>query len=77
MNKNLWKNNKNGKLYEVLNYNILNCTNEQDGQIMYLYRVFSEEVLDSEGNENLLDLKMSLKLSLQNIVYNLNREKLT
>ena len=40
MNKNLWKNNKNGKLYEVLNYNILNCTNEQDGQIMYLYRVF-------------------------------------
>ena len=53
MNKNLWKNNKNGKLYEVLNYNTLNCTNEQDGQIMYLYRVFSEEVLDSEGNEKL------------------------
>ncbi|MGL5278059.1 MAG: hypothetical protein ACRC8M_03110 [Cetobacterium sp.] len=53
MNKELWKNNKNGKLYEVLNYNILNCTNEQDGQNMYLYRVFSEQVLDSEGNERL------------------------
>lgn len=53
MNKNLWKNNKNGKFYEVLNYNILNCTNEQDGQKMYLYRVFSEEVLNSEGEEQL------------------------
>lgn len=53
MNKELWKNNKNGKLYEVLNYNILNCTNEQDGQIMYLYRVFSEQVLDSKGNEKI------------------------
>lgn len=53
MSKNLWKNNKNGKFYEVLNYNVLNCTNEQDGQTMYLYRVFSEEVLDSEGNERL------------------------
>ncbi|MCQ8212549.1 hypothetical protein NON08_08445 [Cetobacterium somerae] len=53
MNKELWKNNKNGKLYEVLNYNILNCTNEQDGQNMYLYRVFSEEVLDSKGKEKL------------------------
>ncbi len=53
MNKELWKNNKNDKLYEVLNYNILNCTNEQDGQIMYLYRVFSEQVLDSKGNEKL------------------------
>ncbi|MGL5000991.1 MAG: hypothetical protein ACRC6J_04640 [Cetobacterium sp.] len=51
MNKELWKNNKNGKLYEVLNYNILNCTNEQDGEIMYLYRVFSETVLDSNGKE--------------------------
>jgi len=51
MNKEIWKNNKNGKLYEVLNYNILNCTNEQDGQVMYLYRVFSEQVLDSEGKE--------------------------
>lgn len=53
MNKELWKNNKNSKLYEVLNYNVLNCTNEQDGQNMYLYRVFSEQVLDSEGNERL------------------------
>lgn len=53
MNKELWKNNKNDKLYEVLNYNILNCTNEQDGQIMYLYRVFSEQFLDSKGNEKL------------------------
>lgn len=53
MNRELWKNNKNGKLYEVLNYNILNCTNAQDGQKMYLYKVFSEEVLDSEGNERL------------------------
>ncbi|MDX8336237.1 MULTISPECIES: hypothetical protein [Cetobacterium] len=53
MNKELWKNNKNGKLYEVLNYNILNCTNEQDGQNMYLYRVFSEKVLDSTGKEML------------------------
>ncbi|MGL6023080.1 MAG: hypothetical protein ACRC0F_00485 [Cetobacterium sp.] len=51
MNKELWKNNKNGKLYEVLNYNILNCTNEQDGEVMYLYRVFSEIVLDSNGKE--------------------------
>ncbi|MGL4947446.1 MAG: hypothetical protein ACRDAQ_02360 [Cetobacterium sp.] len=51
MNKELWKNNKNGKLYEVLNYNILNCTNEQDGEVMYLYRVFSETVLDSNGKE--------------------------
>lgn len=53
MNRELWKNNKNGKLYEVLNYNILNCTNAQDGQKMYLYKVFSEEVLDSKGNERL------------------------
>ncbi|MGL4976698.1 MAG: hypothetical protein ACRC5G_01625 [Cetobacterium sp.] len=51
MNKNLWKNNKNGKLYEVLNYNVLNCTNEQDGQNMYLYKVYSEKALDSNGNE--------------------------
>ncbi|MGL4999985.1 MAG: hypothetical protein ACRC5W_08585 [Cetobacterium sp.] len=51
MNKELWKNNKNGKLYEVLNYNILNCTNEQDGQTMYLYKVFSERVLDCNGKE--------------------------
>ncbi|MGL4987758.1 MAG: hypothetical protein ACRC5F_00695 [Cetobacterium sp.] len=51
MNKNLWKNNKNGKLYEVLNYNVLNCTNEQDGQNMYLYKVYSEKALDYNGNE--------------------------
>lgn len=53
MNKNLWKNNKNSKLYQVINYNILNCTNEQDGQNMYLYRVFSEKVLDENGQEML------------------------
>lgn len=53
MNKNLWKNNKNSKLYQVINYNILNCTNEQDGQNMYLYRVFSEKVLDENGREML------------------------
>ncbi|MGL5960514.1 MAG: hypothetical protein ACRCZ0_00985 [Cetobacterium sp.] len=51
MNGNLWKNNKNGKLYEVLNYNVLNCTNEQDGQNMYLYKVYSEQTLDCSGNE--------------------------
>ncbi|MGL4867180.1 MAG: hypothetical protein ACRCYT_08150 [Cetobacterium sp.] len=51
MNKNLWKNNKNGKLYEVLNYNVLNCTNEQDGQNMYLYKVYSEKAFDSNGDE--------------------------
>nr|WP_307774991.1 hypothetical protein [uncultured Cetobacterium sp.] len=53
MEKNLWKNKKNGKLYQVLNYNILNCTNEQDGQNMFLYKVFSEKVLDPFGNEML------------------------
>ncbi|MEG0069016.1 hypothetical protein [Cetobacterium sp.] len=53
MDKNLWKNNKNAKLYQVINYNILNCTNEQDGQNMYLYRVFSDKVLDKNGKEML------------------------
>lgn len=53
MEKNLWKNKKNGKLYQVLNYNILNCTNEQDGQNMFLYKVFSEKVLDQFENEML------------------------
>lgn len=53
MEKNLWQNKKNNKLYQVLNYNILNCTNEQDGQIMYLYRVYSEKVLDENGEEKL------------------------
>lgn len=53
MEKNLWRNKKNQKLYQVLNYNILNCTNEQDGQKMYLYRVFSEKVLDEQGEERL------------------------
>ena len=51
VNNNLWKNNKNGKLYIVLNYNILNCTNLQDGEKMYLYKVFQEKVLDNFGNE--------------------------
>ncbi|MGL4652941.1 hypothetical protein [Cetobacterium sp.] len=70
MNKELWKNNKNGKLYEVLNYNILNCTNEQDGQKMYLYRVFSEKVLDSDGNEMLFvrsEDEFKLKFTKENI----------
>ena len=31
------KNKKNKKLYTVLNTNIINCTNEQDGQKMVLY----------------------------------------
>lgn len=70
MNKELWKNNKNGKFYEVLNYNILNCTNEQDGQKMYLYRVFSEKVLDSDGNEMLFvrsEDEFKLKFTKENI----------
>ncbi|WP_047380557.1 hypothetical protein [Cetobacterium sp. ZWU0022] len=70
MNKELWKNNKNGKLYEVLNYNIMNCTNEQDGQNMYLYRVFSEKVLDSNGNEMLFvrsEHEFKLKFTKENI----------
>ncbi|MGL4642191.1 MAG: hypothetical protein ACRCVB_03825 [Cetobacterium sp.] len=70
MNKELWKNNKNGKLYEVLNYNIMNCTNEQDGQNMYLYRVFSEKVLDSNGDEMLFvrsEHEFKLKFTKENI----------
>lgn len=70
MNKELWKNNKNGKFYEVLNYNILNCTNEQDGQKMYLYKVFSEKVLDSDGNEMLFvrsEDEFKLKFTKENI----------
>lgn len=53
MKKDLWKNKKNGKLYEVLNRNILNCTNAQDGQVMFLYRVYSDKALNSDGSEML------------------------
>lgn len=53
MKKDLWKNKKNGKLYEVLNRNILNCTNAQDGQVMFLYRVYSDKVLNPDGSEML------------------------
>ncbi|WP_297596468.1 hypothetical protein [uncultured Cetobacterium sp.] len=53
MENNLWKNNKNGKLYQVINHHILNCTNEQDGQNMYLYKVFSDKILDKNGEEML------------------------
>lgn len=70
MNKELWKNNKNGKLYEVLNYNVMNCTNEQDGQNMYLYRVFSEKVLDSNGDEIFFvrsENEFKLKFTKENI----------
>ncbi|MGL4358514.1 hypothetical protein [Cetobacterium sp.] len=70
MNKELWKNNKNGKLYEVLNYNVMNCTNEQDGQNMYLYRVFSEKVLDSNGDEMFFvrsENEFKLKFTKENI----------
>lgn len=53
MKKDLWKNKKNGKLYEVLNRNILNCTNAQDGQVMFLYRVYSDKALNPDGSEML------------------------
>lgn len=53
MGKNLWINKKNGKTYQVINENILNCTNAQDGEVMYLYRVYSEKVLDENGKEKL------------------------
>lgn len=52
---NLWKNRKNGKLYKVLNYNVLNCTNEQDGQKMYLYKSLeNEELLFVRSEEEFL-----------------------
>lgn len=40
----LYKNRKNGKIYEVLN-TIKNCTNEQDGQEMYLYKLPDQDLL--------------------------------
>lgn len=49
--KELWINNKNGKLYEVLNYNILNCTNAQDNEKMYLYQVYNEKVFNEDNKE--------------------------
>ena len=32
----IWRHNKTGKIYKTLG-TVINCTNEQDGQIMYLY----------------------------------------
>lgn len=62
--KELWINNKNGKLYEVLNYNILNCTNAQDNEKMYLYQVYNEKVFN-ENNEEILFVRSENEFKLK------------
>lgn len=57
MKKNLWINKKNKRIYEVINENILNCTNAQDGEVMYLYKVYVEKDLTEEGEKLFVRLK--------------------
>ncbi|SJZ65460.1 hypothetical protein SAMN02745174_01192 [Cetobacterium ceti] len=55
--KNLWRNKKNGKLYEVLS-TAINATNKDDGVIMVLYTI-DNRLFVREYNEFLVKFERS------------------
>lgn len=55
-----YKNNKNGKIYEVIG-ECLNCTNAQDGQEMFIYRLSDHDLIFVRSKEEFYKKFTSLK----------------
>ena len=51
MSPEVWKNKKNGKLYRILYYSVINTTNAQDGQKMVVYENMEGQIFVREQKE--------------------------
>ena len=51
MSPEVWKNKKNGKLYRILYYSVINATNAQDGQKMVVYENMEGQIFVREQKE--------------------------